>query len=55
MYDLKPYLDKIDAVIAQGPYTDQWSSLSAYTVPEWYRAAKFGIFIHWGVFVYAGA
>ena len=50
MYDLKPYLDKIDAVIAQGPYTDQWSSLSAYTVPEWYRAAKFGIFIHWGVF-----
>lgn len=50
MYDLLPYLKKIEDVIQQGPYNDDWSSLSAYQVPAWYRSAKFGIFIHWGVF-----
>jgi len=24
-----------------------WESLSSYTVPEWYRDAKFGIWAHW--------
>ena len=50
MYDLKPYLKIIEDVINQGPYSDDWHSLSGYSVPEWYRKAKFGIFIHWGVF-----
>ena len=50
MYDLKPYLETIDRVIAQGPYTDTWASLSRYRVPGWYQDAKFGIFIHWGVY-----
>ncbi|HSW45347.1 MAG TPA: alpha-L-fucosidase, partial [Phycisphaerae bacterium] len=27
-----------------------WESLKQYTVPEWYLDAKFGIFIHWGVY-----
>ncbi len=27
-----------------------WESLQAYTVPQWYQDAKFGIFIHWGVY-----
>jgi alpha-L-fucosidase len=27
-----------------------WESLKRYTVPEWYKDAKFGIFIHWGVY-----
>lgn len=50
MYDMQQDLDRIEAVIAKGPYTDNWESLSAYTVPEWYKQAKFGIFIHWGVY-----
>lgn len=50
MYDMKPYLETIDKVIAEGPYKDTWESLSAYQVPEWYRRAKFGIFIHWGIY-----
>lgn len=50
MYDMKPYLEKIDRVIAQGPYTDSWASLGAFQPPKWYRDAKFGIFIHWGVY-----
>ena len=50
MYDLKPYLKTIDEVIAGGPFKDSWESLSEYRVPEWYRRAKFGIFIHWGIY-----
>ncbi len=50
MYDLKPYLKHIDTVIEQGPYEDTWKSLSSYHVPQWYRDAKFGIFIHWGIY-----
>jgi alpha-L-fucosidase len=33
-----------------GPFAADWNSLGAYRVPEWYRDAKFGIFIHWGVY-----
>lgn len=50
MYDLKPYLQQIEAVIQKGPYRDTWESLSGYRVPEWYRRGKFGIFIHWGIY-----
>lgn len=27
-----------------------WEALQQYTVPQWYLDAKFGIFIHWGVY-----
>src|SRR6266545_697866 len=27
-----------------------WESLQGYTTPHWYEDAKFGIFIHWGVY-----
>ena len=27
-----------------------WESLQQYTIPDWYQEAKFGIFIHWGVY-----
>jgi len=27
-----------------------WDSLAEYRAPEWYRDAKFGIFLHWGVY-----
>lgn len=50
MYDKKAWLKKIDEVIAGGPYRADWNSLSAYRVPEWYKDAKFGIFIHWGIY-----
>jgi alpha-L-fucosidase len=44
-------LARIDQVIAEGgPYRDTWDSLCKYTPPEWYADAKFGIFIHWGVY-----
>jgi alpha-L-fucosidase len=31
-------------------YEPTWGSLQAYTVPDWYLDAKFGIFIHWGIY-----
>lgn len=30
-------------------FEPNWASLEQYIVPDWYRDAKFGIFIHWGV------
>ncbi len=44
------YLARIDEVIANGKYKDTWESLGQYEVPKWYKDAKFGIFIHWGVY-----
>jgi alpha-L-fucosidase len=41
---------RIDRVIADGPFRASWESLETYTAPEWYQDAKFGIFIHWGVY-----
>ncbi|MCL2462004.1 MAG: alpha-L-fucosidase [Defluviitaleaceae bacterium] len=43
-------LATVDKVISGGPFSDDWKSLSAYKTPKWYEAAKFGIFIHWGVY-----
>ena len=46
----KDYLKQIDYVIESGPYTDSWQSLCKHKTPEWYKNAKFGIFIHWGIY-----
>ena len=31
-------------------YQPNWESLDKRPVPEWYSNAKFGIFIHWGIY-----
>jgi alpha-L-fucosidase len=36
--------------LARGPFAPSWSSLQHYSVPTWFRDAKFGLFIHWGVY-----
>ena len=35
---------------SSGPFAPTWDSLGAYRTPAWFRDAKFGIFIHWGVY-----
>ncbi len=35
---------------AQAKYQPSWSSLDARPTPKWYTDAKFGIFIHWGLY-----
>jgi alpha-L-fucosidase len=37
-------------VQAQERYQATWESLKKYQTPDWFREAKFGIFIHWGVY-----
>jgi alpha-L-fucosidase len=41
---------EVTAIAARGPFQPNWASLQAYKVPKWYQDAKFGIFIHWGVY-----
>ena len=31
-------------------YEPTWESLDSRPIPEWFEDAKFGIFIHWGVY-----
>ncbi|MFN9665595.1 MAG: alpha-L-fucosidase [Bacteroidota bacterium] len=39
---------------AAQPYLPEWSSLNTRPVPGWFKDAKFGIFIHWGVYAVPG-
>jgi alpha-L-fucosidase len=43
-------ISEIDKVIQKGPFKDDWDSLKNYRVPDWFQDAKFGIFIHWGLY-----
>jgi alpha-L-fucosidase len=47
-------LQNVDRADAEGPFRPDWESLQKYEAPEWYRDAKFGIFIHWGVYSVPG-
>src|ERR1700754_1364253 len=38
------------AAQAQPAYSANWASVDARPVPQWFRDAKLGIFIHWGVY-----
>ena len=41
-------LAQVDREAEIGPFRPDWASLSKFEAPEWYKDAKFGIFIHWG-------
>lgn len=38
------------ATAAAAPYEPNWASLDSRPLPHWYDEAKFGIFVHWGVY-----
>ena len=48
-------LAEADKVSNHGPYKPDWAALMKYQQPQWYKDAKFGIFIHWGVYSVAAA
>jgi len=48
--NLKSRLDQVERTIEKGPFQPSWDSLEQYKIPAWYLDAKFGIFIHWGVY-----
>lgn len=43
-------LKEVDNADREGPFRPDWESLRNYEPPDWYKDAKFGIFIHWGVY-----
>jgi alpha-L-fucosidase len=43
-------LKEADRQANDGPFRPDWESLRHYEIPQWYKDAKFGIFIHWGVY-----
>ena len=51
-YDVerKRLLAEADRQANNGPYRPDWATLNKYQQPQWYKDAKFGIFIHWGVY-----
>jgi alpha-L-fucosidase len=40
-------LATVERESTRGPFQPDWQSLAKYRAPDWYRDAKFGIFIHW--------
>jgi alpha-L-fucosidase len=47
---LSAHLNHVDSLVKKGPFTPDWNSLAHWQTPDWFRDAKFGIFIHWGVY-----
>ena len=47
-------LKEADRQAHDGPFRPDWDSLRHYEQPQWYKDAKFGIFIHWGVYSVPG-
>ena len=43
-------LKEVDRQANHGPFRPDWESLQQYQEPQWYQDAKFGIFIHWGLY-----
>ena len=43
-------LIRVDRRVSDGPFRVDWESLATYQVPDWYKDAKFGIFVHWGLY-----
>ena len=43
-------LEQVAAGDKAGPFQPEWPSLMRYQIPQWYQNAKFGIFIHFGLY-----
>ena len=39
-----------DESAAAGDYLPEWDSIRTHEVPEWFHDAKFGMFVHWGLY-----
>lgn len=63
-YDMAPEtrLEVVEAAVSalptplpDGPFQPTWESLKQnYRVPEWFIGAKFGLFMHWGLYAVPG-
>ena len=48
-------LAEADHQAHDGPYRPDWETLRNHEIPQWFKDAKFGIFIGWGVYAVPGA
>jgi alpha-L-fucosidase len=48
-------LKEADEQAHDGPYRPDWETLRNHEIPQWFKEAKFGIFIGWGVYAVPGA
>ena len=49
--EVKTAADAITDKIPDGPFQPTWDSIEKnYKVPQWFNDAKFGIFMHWGLY-----
>lgn len=46
----KKEMGRVNRINQKGPYKPTWISLDAHQLPEWFRDAKFGMFIDWGLY-----
>ncbi|ESQ89685.1 hypothetical protein ABAC460_12515 [Asticcacaulis sp. AC460] len=46
----KLWLDEVERGDRAGPFRPDWASLQGFSTPQWYADAKFGIFVHWGLY-----
>lgn len=46
--------DRKARMTTSGPYTADPDSLERHPVPQWFSDAKFGVFVHWGLFSVPG-
>lgn len=44
----------VPVLLVAAKYEPNWKSIDSRPLPDWYDQAKFGIFIHWGVFSVPG-
>ncbi|MBO7392088.1 MAG: alpha-L-fucosidase, partial [Verrucomicrobia bacterium] len=47
-------IEAADAADAGKKYEANWESLNSRPTPQWFSDAKFGIFIHWGIYAVPG-
>src|ERR1041385_143987 len=45
---------EVDRQGENGPFRADWETMRKYEIPQWYKDAKFGIFIHWSAFAVPG-
>lgn len=43
-------IEEIKKIANQGPFEANWKTLNHFEIPRWFKKAKFGIFIHWGLY-----
>lgn len=46
----KLWLEEVEKGDKAGPFRPDWASLQGFSTPQWYADAKFGIFVHWGLY-----